>query len=236
MSLRARAALIVGTALAALVVIGCATGATAPSISQVVAAPSATSSAFCTESSNVAPSAAASRSPGTLGTLLPEATEIVVGTMTGSGPAVWDTPGGRDPTPEDLEAGSIGPEHRVFIDVERMLRGDAAGASKVVEWGGLIGCVMASPEDSIYMYPGERSVFFLARLTGFSNEAFVGSRGVWEVWPIDADGIVQACCSGPMSLDDLAAKIAAPTPIVVAPLGRSLSTCLPSRETCAGRR
>ena len=159
----------------------------------------------CDEPSTGQPSAAASRGPRTLKALLEISDEILIGTMTGTGPQLFDTPDGHEPTADDGLLPWVG--HRIEIDIERMLRGDAADAESVVEYGGPVGCAIASPEDSIALHPGERSVFFLLAFSGFANPGLVGSRGVIESWPIDADGTVQSDGAGTFQLDDLVARI-----------------------------
>ena len=101
-------------------------------ISSPTVGPSATSSFGCDGPPLILPSFEGTRGPTRLQDLLPNSTEILVGRISGTGTPVWDTPGGLDPSRDAFEHLEAQISRPVTLDVERMIRGDAADVGLVI--------------------------------------------------------------------------------------------------------
>jgi hypothetical protein len=114
--------------------------------------------------------------PQTIENLAANASTIVVGTFTGYGPALWETPDGKRPVTYDAKdpnrPGIVTP---LSIDVAGVVQGRREAVGHAVIPGGTVGCDQLFAMERLALDTGQRYVFFLntntrqGEVTGFHS-------------------------------------------------------------------
>jgi hypothetical protein len=136
------------------------------------------------------------------------ASAIIDGTFLGYAAARWNTPNGLRPEPEQLRNGSPVILRPLVVDPARMLRGDPAVRARVAKAGGELGCDRVTFDNAIPLVSGSRYVLFFFDALD-SQEHRRGDAILFAAWPVDARGVAESASDGPMTLDELATRIAA---------------------------
>jgi hypothetical protein len=136
------------------------------------------------------------------------ASAIIDGTFLGYAAARWNTPTGLRPEPEQVRNGSPVILRPLVIDPARMLRGDPAALARVAKAGGQLGCDRVTFDNAIPLVSGSRYVLFFFDALD-SEERRRGDAILFAAWPVDAHGVAESPSDGPMTLDELATRIAA---------------------------
>lgn len=138
--------------------------------------------------------------PETTPALYGVATDILVGTFVGYGPARWNTPDGVRPTLEEVRATSAVLIRSLDVArTERILGSTAPG--RLIQVGGTAGCDrvdLGKPE----LEPAARYVFFLLPVNDSRGHPS-GDAALITAWPVDGIGTVSTPGEGDLSLQEL---------------------------------
>lgn len=133
--------------------------------------------------------------PKTIENLAVNASTIVVGTFTGYGPALWETPDGTRPATYDTkdpnQPGIVTP---LSIDVAGVVQGRREAVGHAVIPGGRAGCDQLFAMERLTLDAGQRYVVFLN--TNTRQGEVTGYYTVMDAWPISPDDLVQTRMEG----------------------------------------
>jgi hypothetical protein len=149
-----------------------------------------------------------SSAPPSVERTLAFASAIIDGVFRRYAASRWNTPSGLRPEPDQERNGSPVILRPLVIDPARVLRGDPTVRTRSARAGGELGCDRVTFDTSIQLASGSRYVLFF--FDAIDSEGHTsGDAILFDAWPVDARDKVQSRGQGPMTLDELATRIAA---------------------------